>query len=275
MTTDFSRRLAVLLVSSCVAAGPALSQELIVGHTDAPASKLAGKLPAVAEEPEPLPSGAPTDDYEFMGWCTGILTGHMDLYTKVKPQLSVISKRWNSVAEDDKQEAEQQIEGRKLLVRFRGVMAKAEAQKPSLGPTGQASVKKGLDNWSKIDTVDKQAQAYSWMNFGLPVQCETKVASLEKTPIRTTKTAAVTPAKATAAAPAKPKSLAAKLLGDPNTPPSADGKQPLVAQGHLAPYGKSVVGEMAAERATQKAKAASVKKDQKSDNAVVDAGLRP
>jgi hypothetical protein len=267
MMTDFSRRLAVLLISGCVAAGPALSQELIVGHTDAPASKSSGKAAIVADEPEPLPAGTPTDDYEFMGWCTGILTGHMDLYTKVKPELSAISKRWNSVDEDNKQEADQQVEGHKLLVRFRGVMAKAEVQKPSLGPTGQAAVKKGLDSWSKIDSVDKQAQAYSWMNFGLPVQCETKVASLEKAPI---KTASVTSAKA-ATAPAKPKSLAAKLLGDPSPPP-ADGKGPLIAQGHLAPMGKSVVAELATERAAQKAKAAAAKK---TDSAVVDAGLRP
>jgi hypothetical protein len=272
MTTNFSRRLAVLLISAGLAAGPAFSQELIVGHTDAPASKPAARNPTIADEPDPLPPGTPSDDYEFMGWCTGILSGHMDLYTKVKPQLDVISKRWNSVDEDNKQEADQQIEGHKLLARFRGVMAKAEAQKPSLGPSGQEAIKKGLDNWSKIDSVDKQTQAYSWMNFGLPIQCESKVAALEKTPI------VIAKATVPVAAKAKPKSLGAFLLGDP-APPPADGKDPLVAPGHLAPYGKSVVTELAAQKAAEKAakaKAAAdaAKQSQQSDNAA-NAGLRP
>jgi hypothetical protein len=275
MTTDFSRRLATLLISTSLVASPAFSQELIVGHTDAPASTSAARNPTIADEADPLPPGTPTDDYEFMGWCTGILSGHMELYTKVKPQLDVISKRWNSVDEDNKQEADQQVEGHKLLARFRGVMAKAEAQKPSLGPSGQAAVKKGLDNWAKIDSVDAQTQAYSWMNFGLPIQCETKVTALEKSPIVIAKAAAAVPAKA------KPKTLHEILLGDP-APPPADGKQPLVAAGHLAPYGKSVVAELAAQKAADKAakaKAAAdaeaAKQTQQSNNTATNAGLRP
>jgi hypothetical protein len=275
MTTNFSRRLAVLLISGGLIAGPAMSQELIVGHIDAPVAKSIAKNPTISDDIDPLPPGTPTDDYEFMGWCTGILTGHMDLYTKVKPQLDLISQRWNSVEEDNKQEADQQIEGHKLLARFRGVMAKAEAQKPSLGPSGQEAIKKGLDNWSKIDAVDKQTQAYSWMNFGLPIQCETKVGALEKTPIVVGRTA-VTPipvkaASAPVSAKAKPKTLHEIILGD--GPPPDDGKQPLVAPGHLAPYGKSVVTELHDQEVA--AKAAKAAKAKAEADAAANAGLRP
>jgi len=36
---------------------------------------------------EPVPAGAPSDDYGFVNWCAGALTGHMALYQQVKPEL--------------------------------------------------------------------------------------------------------------------------------------------------------------------------------------------
>ena len=187
MKTLFATRLLALLVGTALIGGPALAQEILPGHTGSPPSPetraaIANSI-AAAEKLDPLPAGAPTDDYEFMGWCTGILTGHMALYNRVKPQLDVISKRWNTVDEDAKQQAAQQIEGHNLLARFRKVMATAEAAKPGLGATGQAAFQKGMSSWSAVDKIDKQQQAYAWMNFGLPGQCETRVAALEKTPI--------------------------------------------------------------------------------------------
>jgi hypothetical protein len=278
MTTLFAKRLAALLTATALVAAPALAQELVTGHAGGAPS--AATKAAIAESvaangaPDPLPANAPTDDYEFMGWCTGILTGHMELYTKVKPQLDLISQRWNSVDEDNKQQAAQQIEGRALLARFRRVMATAEAAKPSLGPVGQASVQAGLDNWSGVEKIDKQAQAYSWMNFGLPVQCDDKVAVLERTPIVVSKAgqAKLRPVVAPTAA-GGAQTLSHFFLGDP-PPPPADGKEPLVDALHTAPYKKSVVAELAAQKAAAKKAKEDAAKAQKA-SAATDAGLRP
>jgi hypothetical protein len=301
--TTLSQRLTLLAAVSVLAAGPALAQEIVGGRTaplpDATKAAIERDTAAEAAGLDPLPPGTPTDDYQFMGWCTGILTGHMDLYTKVKPQLTVISKRWNSVDEDAKQEAGQQTEGRALLGRFRKVMAQAEAQKPGLGPSGQAAVQQGLDNWKGIDKVDAQTQAYSWMNFGLPGQCETKVSDLEKHPISL---ASITPAPATAAkgvskASTKTKTKAAPQTqtasaktGDPKTlhgaienvfgsddPDHAVGKKIEIAPGVIADPNKSMVAQLAEQRAAQKKAAADKKAAEAaaSSNAAGDAGLRP
>lgn len=206
MNTLVATRFAALLASALMAGGPVLAQEIVPRRASPPPPETKAAIAnsvAAAQTVEPLPAGAPTDDYEFMGWCTGILTGHMELYPKVKPQLDVISKRWNTVDEDNKQQAAQQIEGRALLARLRKVMATAEATKPGLGATGQSAFQKGMDSWSGLDKVDKQAQAYSWMNFGFPVQCETRMAALEKTPI-VVKDHPATPAAKPVAAATKP-----------------------------------------------------------------------
>jgi hypothetical protein len=262
-----------------------LAQELVTGHTNAapaPATKAAIASGIAANEGiEPLPEGTPTDDYQFMGWCTGILTGHMNLYPKVKPQLDVISQRWNSVDEDNKQQAAQQIEGRALLARFRRVMATAEAAKPSLGPEGQAAVQKGLDSWSGVDKIDKQAQAYSWMNFGFPVQCESKVGMLEKTPINVTRVAVSAPvSKASAAskaaspkAPGAPRygSLKEFIIGDGSAAPV--GTQTEIAPGVIADPNRSLVTQLAEQKAAEKKKKADKAAAEKAQSAA-DAGLR-
>ena len=205
MNMPFLTRFLALLVSTALIGGPTLSQEIFPGHTGSPPppetrAAIANSI-AASEKPDPLPAGTPTDDYEFMGWCTGILTGHMELYTKVKPQLDVISRRWSSADEDAKQQAAQQTEGHALIARFRKVMAAVEAAKPGLGVAGQAAFQKGMAGWAAVYKIDKQQQAYAWMNFGFPVQCETRVTALEKNPITLSDRAAAKPV-ATIAKPA-------------------------------------------------------------------------
>jgi hypothetical protein len=218
MKTLVATPLLALLVGTALIGGPALAQEILPGHTGSPPSPetkaaIANSI-AASEKLDPLPAGTPTGDYEFMGWCTGILTGHMELYNKVKPQLDVISKRWNSVDEDNKQQAAQQTEGHALLARFRKVMAAAEATKPGLGATGQAAFQKGMASWAGVDKADKQQQAYSWMNFGFPAQCETRVTALEKTPISVADRSSAKPV-ATVAKPALKGKLKSKAESEP------------------------------------------------------------
>jgi hypothetical protein len=220
MNTTLPGRLCVLLAATALAAQPVMAQELIRTRPAAPAATLATPQPAPAAvvapmaasaaQPSPvsntpasgadeLPQGAPADDYEFLGWCTGILTGHMQLYFRVKPELDAIGKRWNTVESDARQQAEQQAAGKELLAQFRHAMGTVEAASPSpISFRGQTAVQKGLATWSNVEKQDKQNQAYSWMNFGLPGRCENKAAELEKSGGKIKAVAMTTPAAAPA-----------------------------------------------------------------------------
>src|SRR5437868_6380970 len=41
-------------------------------------------------DPE-IPASAPVDDYGFVAWCHGALSGHMELHDRVKPELDKVS----------------------------------------------------------------------------------------------------------------------------------------------------------------------------------------
>lgn len=221
MTTNQAGRTCVLLLAATLTAQPVMAQELIRTRPAAPAPAPATPKPATAAPPaaaastvaapplasavsntpvtafDELPQGAPADDYEFMGWCTGVLTGHMQLYFRVKPELDAISKRWNSLESDNRQQTEQQTAGKELLTQFRHAMGTVEAASPSpISFRGQTAVQKGLATWTSVDQLDKQNQAYSWMNFGLPGRCETKAAEIEKSGGKIKPVALSTPAPA-------------------------------------------------------------------------------
>lgn len=163
----------VLLIALGLAA-PALAQP-------AKPTTVAVAAAADAADADDLPAGAPRDDYEFVGWCAGALTGHMALYEQVQPTLKQISKRWGTEATDEKDYAAKQVVGRDLLERFAEAMKAAERAnaQTALAPRGQRAIAMGRDKWAAIATVDENARAYSWLNWGLPERCERVAAQLK------------------------------------------------------------------------------------------------
>jgi len=141
----------------------------------------ATSAPDPTADADVIPKGAPADDYEFVAWCSGILSGHMELFGRVKPELDAISKRWNTLEQDEKDYLVQREEGRKAQARFARAMRAAEAAAPrEITPRGQAAITAGVSMWQSINSVDKRDQAYSWLNWGLPARCEKIAASLEQ-----------------------------------------------------------------------------------------------
>jgi hypothetical protein len=156
----------------------------LLALTSAPEQQTApavNQAPDATADAEVLPRGAPSDDYEFVAWCSGILSGHMELFTRVKPELDVISKRWNTLEQDERDYALQREAGLKAQAMFARAMRAAEAASPrEITPSGQAAIASGVGMWKDINTVDKTNQAYSWLNWGLPARCEKIAASLEQ-----------------------------------------------------------------------------------------------
>ena len=146
---------------------------MVLGLASPSLAQTAKPAPAAAAEADDLPAGAPRDDYEFVGWCAGALTGHMALYEQVQPTLKQISKRWNTEAADEVDYAAKQVAGRDLLQQFAEAMKAAErASNQAIAPRGARAIAQGRDKWAAIATVDENTRAYSWLNWGLPERCE-------------------------------------------------------------------------------------------------------
>ena len=183
------RTLALLAATSLLCHG-ATAQEVVVTRPQvAPAQPVAtfaspppAPVPATGAAPqeEPYPADAPQDEYEFVAWCAGILTGHMALYDQVEPTLQQISKRWNSEERDAATNAAKQKAGRDILSQFADAMRAAEgASAAAIAPNGLRAIAKGRAKWAAVDGVDANTRAYSWMNWGLPGRCEATAAKLK------------------------------------------------------------------------------------------------
>lgn len=148
--------------------------------------------PAAAETappPEPpaeerLPAGAPRDDYQFVGWCYGMLRGYLDLHDQVMPEVTRIESEFRppdrNLSDDLKVYDEMQKTGKAQLKEFRAALTAAE--KASLKPInalGAQAVTKGADVWRAASDIPPARLAQEWMSWALPARCETTAKTLK------------------------------------------------------------------------------------------------
>jgi hypothetical protein len=148
--------LAPLLALALLAAEPAAS---------APAS---GGVPE-----EPVPAGAPSDDYGLVNWCAGALSGHMALYHEVKPELDALpdaSPKETAALDKDQIKA-----GRDYLTLYKKAIDAAERASPrSIAERGLAMRRQGNSIWTAArTTADRKARMWTWLGWELPGRCET------------------------------------------------------------------------------------------------------
>jgi len=134
----------------------------------------ADPAPAPAAPPEePLPVGAPADDYGLVSWCTGALSGHMALYRQVKPELDALpDPRPKETAVLD---AEQIKAGNDYLALYKKATDAAEKANPRpIAERGKAMQNAGDSIWSTArNTTDGKARMWTWLSWELPGRCET------------------------------------------------------------------------------------------------------
>jgi hypothetical protein len=134
----------------------------------------ADAAPAPAALPdEPIPVGAPADDYGLVSWCAGALAGHMTLYKQVKPELDALpDPRPKETAALD---AEQTKAGRDYLALYQKATAAAEKASPRpIGERGLAMRRAGYSIWTTArNTADAKARMWTWLSWELPGRCET------------------------------------------------------------------------------------------------------
>jgi hypothetical protein len=122
---------------------------------------------------EPVPAGAPQDDYGFVNWCTGALTGHMALYQQVKPELDALPdpKPKETAALD----AEQMQAGNEYLALYKKATDAAEKASPrSIAERGATERQHGNAMWDLArNATDKKAAMWTYLSWELPGRCET------------------------------------------------------------------------------------------------------
>ena len=122
---------------------------------------------------EPVPAGAPSDDYGFVSWCSGALSGHMALYEKVKPELDALpDARPKDTAALD---ADQMKAGREYLDLYKKATDAAEKASPRpIAERGAAERQHGDAIWSMArNATDRKAAMWTYLSWELPGRCET------------------------------------------------------------------------------------------------------
>jgi len=141
---------------------------------------------AVANGEDPFPNGAPTDDYGFMAWCYGALSGHLSLYDKVLPEVRRIEGEFpdtqTPLAKVMDGYKVQHVRGQKILAGYERALDIVEAQGKADGAQRAGAVAKGRDVWMGADTADPRQLAQLWMSWALPDRCQTTAARLAPGP---------------------------------------------------------------------------------------------
>ncbi|HWE47376.1 MAG TPA: hypothetical protein VG407_15240 [Caulobacteraceae bacterium] len=122
------------------------------------------------EDPDYLPKGAPSDDYAFVAWCDGVLSGHMDLAAHLSDVLPL----------DDVQ----QTIGHDYLRAYAQAMATSPESKTAEGRKRAEAAR--LDGWSRWEaarnTPDKNLAVNTYLAYQLPGRCEHAAERLSHNP---------------------------------------------------------------------------------------------
>jgi hypothetical protein len=149
---------------------PLFALALMTAET--PASAPVATAPKALPE-EPVPAGAPDDDYGLVSWCTGALTGHMALFQQVKPELDTLpDQRPKETAALD---ADQMRAGNEYLALYKKATDAAEKASPRpIAERGAAMRQRGNAMWETArNATDKKAAMWTYLSWELPGRCET------------------------------------------------------------------------------------------------------
>ena len=122
---------------------------------------------------EPVPPGAPSDDYGFVSWCTGALTGHMALFQQVKPELDALPDP--RPKETEALDTAQMKAGNEYLALYKKATDAAEKASPRpIAERGASERQHGNSIWDLArSTTDKKAAMWTYLSWELPGRCET------------------------------------------------------------------------------------------------------
>lgn len=160
---------------------------------DAPAATPADDGPVATAAPRksdvaPLPIqggpvSPPADDYGYVGWCFGAVSGYVDLYDRAMPEVIRIERAWPTPGTEENIKAVYPAQKRDAiasLALFRRAIEAAEKASPTpIAQQGAAAIKKGRGVWTGATSVPKAQLAQFWMSWSPPARCEETAKALE------------------------------------------------------------------------------------------------
>ena len=151
---------------------------LALAQADAPAASAAPPAGVSANDSD-TPRGAPATDYDFVAWCHGALTGHMALYTQVKPELTSI-ERPDEVAIDEKNDRLQMQAGRDYLALYTRALNGVDHGRPgALAERRKAAEAQGAAIWDAFRDAPARTRMWAWVGWDLPGRCETAAKKMQ------------------------------------------------------------------------------------------------
>jgi hypothetical protein len=103
-----------------------------------------------------IPASAPVDDYGFVAWCHGALTGHMELHDRVRPELDKVSP-----GGDDTKMTEA---GEEYLGLYARALKAAEKASPSnIHDRGAQADAAGYRIWAAARAAEPRTQMWSYL----------------------------------------------------------------------------------------------------------------
>lgn len=152
--------------------------------TDGPVATAVARKQDVAPLPiQGGPVAPPTDDYGYVGWCYGAVSGYVDLYDRAMPEVIRIERAWPTPStEENIKEVypAQKKEAADSIVLFKRAIEAAEKASPTpIANQGAAAIKKGRAVWTGAGTVPKAQLAQFWMSWSPPSKCEETAKALE------------------------------------------------------------------------------------------------
>ena len=152
---------------------PALMLALALMAADAPP-------PGSPPQGEPLPAGAPTQDYPLTAWCYGAMSEYLDIYERVKPDLKAIDKMFGSSEPNEPQPYASDMAAAhvELKVLADAVVAAEKASPSPIAPQGAEAVKLGRSIWTPAEAKTSRELARAWLSWALPDRCDSTARTL-------------------------------------------------------------------------------------------------
>jgi hypothetical protein len=126
--------------------------------------------PVAAQAASDFTRGAPTDDYGFVAWCDGVLSGHMDLAEHLSDVLPV-------------DEVQQKVGHAYLRAYGRALSAAPENKTVEGKKRAEAARLAGWSNWEAArQAEDRKMVVETYLSFSLPGRCEHAAVALAHDP---------------------------------------------------------------------------------------------
>lgn len=136
--------------------------------------------PAPAQQGEPLPAGAPTQDYPLTAWCYGAMSEYLDIYEHIKPDLRDIDKLFGSSVPNEAEPYASDMAAAhdELKMLADAIVAAEKASPTSIGDQGADAIKLGRSIWAPAEAKTSRELARAWLSWAMPDRCDSTARAL-------------------------------------------------------------------------------------------------